>query len=89
MPIGEWANFIAGPLQMPVIDETGLTGKYDFAIDFTSYLPEPGKNMDAARPDATAILKAVLQDELGLKLEGRRAQVDVMVIDSIERPSAN
>ena len=89
MPIREWANFIAGPLQMPVVDETGLTGKYDFVIDFTGYIPEPGKNMDVRRPDATAILKAVLQDQLGLKLEGSRAKVEVMVIDRIEKPSAN
>ncbi|HXE07326.1 MAG TPA: TIGR03435 family protein, partial [Acidobacteriaceae bacterium] len=81
MPIREWANFIAGPLQMPVVDETGLTGKYDFVIDFTGYIPEPGKNMDVARPDATGILKAVLHDQLGLNLDGRRAQVEVMVID--------
>jgi uncharacterized protein (TIGR03435 family) len=89
MPIGEWANFIAGPLQMPVVDETGLTGKYDFVIDFTGYIPEPGKNMDVARPDATGILKAVLHDQLGLNLDGRRAQVEVMVIDRVEKPSAN
>ncbi|HXE08394.1 MAG TPA: TIGR03435 family protein, partial [Acidobacteriaceae bacterium] len=71
------------------VDETGLTGKYDFAIDFTGYIPEPGKNMDVSRPDATAILKAVMQDQLGLKLQGEKARVDVMVIDRIEKPSAN
>jgi uncharacterized protein (TIGR03435 family) len=89
MPIHEFADFISGPLQMPVVDETGLTGKYDFAIDFTPYLPEPGKNMDATRPDATAILKAVMQDELGLKIGARRVQVNVMVIDHVVKPSAN
>jgi len=89
MPIREWANFIAGPLQMPVVDQTGLTGKYDFAIDFTPYLPEPGKNMSDSRPDATALIKIVMHDQLGLDINGRKAQVDVMVVDHIEKPSAN
>ena len=89
MPIQEWANFIAGPLQMPVVDETGLTGKYDFVIDFTGYIPEPGKNMDVARPDATGILKAVLHDQLGLNIDAHKTRVEVMVIDRVEKPSAN
>ena len=89
MPIREWANFIAGPLQMPVVDETGLTGKYDFAIDFTPYLPEPGKNMSASRPDATGLIKAVMHDQLGLNIDARKTQVEVMVIDRVEKPSRN
>ena len=89
MSIREFGDFISGPLQMPVVDETGLTGKYDFAIDFTPYLPAPSKNMDGTKPDTTSILMAALQDELGLKLEARKTQVDVVVIDHVEKPSAN
>jgi uncharacterized protein (TIGR03435 family) len=88
MPIREWANFIAQPLQMPVVDETGLTGKYDFSIDFTPYL-ESGNNMNVSRPDTTALIKVVMHDQLGLNIDGRKANVDVMVIDSVEKPSAN
>jgi uncharacterized protein (TIGR03435 family) len=88
MSIGEWANFIAQPLQMPVVDQTGLTGKYDFAIDFTPYL-DSGKNMDGTRPDATALIKIVMHDQLGLDITGRRTQIDVMVIDRVTKPSAN
>jgi uncharacterized protein (TIGR03435 family) len=89
MPIQEFADFIAGPLQMPVVDATGLTGKYDFAIDFTPYLPEAGRNMDGTRPDTTAILKAAMHDELGLDMQARKTQVEVFVIDRAEKPSAN
>ena len=89
MPIGEFADFIAGPLQMPVVDATGLTGKYDFTLDFTAYLPEAGKNMDGTRPDTTAILKAAMHDELGLDIEARKTAVTVIVVDHVEKPSAN
>jgi uncharacterized protein (TIGR03435 family) len=89
MPIGEFADFLAGPLQMPVVDHTGLTGKYDFDLDFTPYLPEPGKSRDGTRPDTTGILKAALQDELGLKMEAAKTQVEVLVVDRVEKPSAS
>jgi uncharacterized protein (TIGR03435 family) len=87
--IQEFADFISGPLQMPVVDETGLTGRYDFAIDFTPYLPDPAHNMDGTKPDTTGILMAALEGELGLKMESRKTQVEVMVIDHVEKPSAN
>ncbi len=89
MPIGEFADFLSGPLDIPVVDQTGLTGKYDFTIDFTPYLPDPTKNMDGTKPDTTAILKAALNDELGLKMAGGKAPVDVLVIDHVVEPSQN
>ena len=89
MPIGEFADFLSGPLQMPVVDRTGLTGKYDFDLDFTPYLPDPAKNMDGTRPDTTSILKAALNDELGLKMTAGKAPIDVLVVDHVEKPSQN
>ncbi|HEX9201871.1 MAG TPA: TIGR03435 family protein [Acidobacteriaceae bacterium] len=80
------ANLLAGPLQSPVTDETGLNGKYDFAIDFTNYLPEDMKTM---RPDATSVLLTALQGEIGLKLESRKVVVEVLVVDHVEKPSEN
>ena len=35
----EFADYIADPMRSPVVDETGLAGKYDFSVDFTPYLP--------------------------------------------------
>jgi uncharacterized protein (TIGR03435 family) len=89
MPIGEFADFLSGPLQIPVVDHTGLAGKYDFVLDFTPYLPDPARNMDGTRPDTTAILKAAMQDELGIKMTGSTAPVEVLVIDHVEKPSQN
>ena len=71
---------------MPVVDQTGLPGKYDFAIDFTPYLPD-AKNMGPDRPDTTSILMAAMEGELGIKMETRKTQVDIMVIDHVEKPS--
>ncbi len=89
MPVADFADFLSGPLQIPIVDRTGLAGKYDFTLDFTPYLPDPAKNMDGTRPDTTAILKAALKDELGLKMMGGKAPVDVLVVDHVEKPSQN
>lgn len=63
-----------------VQDETGLGGKYDFLLEFS---PDD-KNADDARP---SIHTAV--EQLGLRLEQTRGPVKTVVIDSVERPSAN
>jgi uncharacterized protein (TIGR03435 family) len=88
MTIREWGDYISGPLQMPVVDETGLAGKYDFVLDFTSYLPD-AKNMGPDRPDTTSILMAAMEGELGIKMASGKTQVAVMVIDHVEKPTAN
>jgi len=86
MTMQEWGDFIAGPLEAPVVDKTGLPGRYDFTLDFTSYLPTEERSM---RPELTGIVMAAMQGELGLKLESQKLMVDVMVVDHVDKPSEN
>ena len=77
-------------LDHPVVDQTGLTGKYDFDLEFT---PDEavfggvlGKGVDdAAKPN----LFTAMQQQLGLRMEAARGLVSVAVIDRAERPSEN
>lgn len=93
---------LAGALQgvvldKPVVDQTGLTGKYDFILKFTPDAtqltglgPRPPTPVGAAAdPDAPPDIFTAFQQQLGLKLESTKAQVDVLVIDNVEKPSAN
>lgn len=75
-------NFLTNQLHQLVQDQTGLKGFYDFSL---SWNPETG---DAATSDKPALPTAV-QEQLGLKLSSRKAPVDVLVIDTIHRPSEN
>lgn len=84
--MGEFADFISGPLQTHVVDETGLTGRYDLVLDFTSYFPE---DPSARKAQTSGIIIAALRGELGLKLESRKSEVQVMVVDHVEKPSQN
>jgi uncharacterized protein (TIGR03435 family) len=69
----------------PVIDRTGLTGRYDYTL---KWLPEPGIGPPGppVDPDAPSVFTAV-QEQLGLKLESARGPVEVVVIDRIEKPT--
>ncbi len=70
-----------------VVDNTGLEGYYDFTLTFDRN-PVPPAGTEALPPPGPDIFSAV-QRELGLKLESAKAPVRFLVIDHVERPSAN
>ncbi|HEY6844640.1 MAG TPA: TIGR03435 family protein [Terracidiphilus sp.] len=81
-------------LDRPVVDQTGLTGRFDFSLNWTpddsqfggmgAKVPPPTDTVDAPPNLYTAI-----QEQIGLKLEATRAPADVMVIDNVQKPSSN
>jgi len=77
-------NILEGPTGRYIIDKTGLTGHYDFELRWT---PDDTP-ADSPLVGGPSIFTAV-QEQLGLKLESARAPVDVLVIDSAQRPSEN
>ena len=79
----EFAKFLQWVLDRPVVDQTGLQGKYDFKLTWTKDLA-PATDENAAPGFFTAI-----QEQAGLKVEPSRAQVDVLVVDHAEQPSAD
>ncbi|HWF07288.1 MAG TPA: TIGR03435 family protein [Bryobacteraceae bacterium] len=88
--MGQFASILQRAIVgRPVVDRTGLTGKYDFQLDWKpdetqfdgSLLPAP----NSTYPD----FYAALQTQLGLRLEATRAPVDTVVIDRVERPTEN
>jgi bla regulator protein blaR1 len=84
----------AAVLEKPVLDQTGLSGKWDFTLTWT---PDPtqfaglrnGAAPPPVDPNGPPDLFAAIQQQLGLKLESTKAPVDVLVIDRVEKPSAN
>ncbi len=76
--------------ERPVIDQTGLSGYYDFTLSFAPELP-PGVDPDKLPPefaDRPSLIEAV-REQLGLKLTPQRGPVPYYVIDHVEKPSAN
>jgi len=72
-----------------VLDRTGLTGKYDWDLE---WIPEQGVNVEPSTSadrssDSGVPLFTAIQEQLGLKLESTKGPVDVLVIDHVEQPT--
>jgi uncharacterized protein (TIGR03435 family) len=84
-------------LDRPVVDETALTGKYDFALTFmpndSQFNGHPpvlnGQAPNSEAADASPGLFEAIQQQLGLKLEAQKTAVDIIAIDHAEKPSPN
>jgi uncharacterized protein (TIGR03435 family) len=75
----------------PVIDKTGLSGRYDFTMEWAPTPNGPPPSDAAAAPSDTpgpTSLEA-LRDQLGLKVESTKGPVQLLVIDKVARPSEN
>jgi len=82
-----WATNRFSGVDRAVLDRSGLTGNYDFSLEF-SIAPDPAN--PERRPDEAgpSFIRAV-QEQLGLRLESTSAQIDVIVVEGVSRPSEN
>lgn len=97
VPMNMFANQLANQLGRAVIDKTGLTGRYDFKLEWT---PDESQNalLGPRNPDAPPpppldsggpSIYTAIQEQLGLKLENSRGPVEILVIERVEKPSEN
>jgi uncharacterized protein (TIGR03435 family) len=86
--MNELARRLEPMMRTTVVDETALSGRFDFRLRFS---PEslPGTPAAFAKDDEAPSIFTALEEELGLKLEPRRGQIEMLVIDSAERPIGN
>jgi uncharacterized protein (TIGR03435 family) len=73
-----------GLVDRPVVDQTGLKGRYDFVLKWTFLSAASSEN-----PNAPPDLFGAIREELGLKLQATKVPLEVLVIDAIGAPSAN
>jgi uncharacterized protein (TIGR03435 family) len=95
-PVAALANQLGEALGRSVIDKTGLTGNYDFNLEWTPdegserrMMRAPGSESPAAADAAGPSIFTALQDQLGLKLESTKGPVEILVIERLEKPSEN
>ncbi len=67
----------------PLLDETGLPGRFDFVLKWTPDTATAGEG------DQAPGLFTAMQEQLGLRLEAKRGPVEVLAVEKVERPSAN
>jgi uncharacterized protein (TIGR03435 family) len=76
-------------LDRAVVDQTGLSGTYDFDLEWTPDENQFSGNLPRSAEPTKPSLFAAMQEQLGLRLEAGRGPVSVLVIDRVERPSEN
>ena len=89
--MGDFASMLQrAVLDRPVVDRTGLTGKYDFDLEWAPDESQFDGGVASVAADANAApLFTAIQRQLGLKLVATKGPVDALVVDKAERPSAN
>ena len=75
-----FASYVGNRLGRIVVDRTGLSGAYDFTLEWA---PDPAS--DSAAPSLTTALR----EQLGLRLESQKVPMQVLVIDRLDRPTEN
>jgi uncharacterized protein (TIGR03435 family) len=91
MPFSQFTPYLSPYVNRVIVDRTGLDGRYDIELKWTPESPAQGRGANeppAPDPNAVSIFTA-LQEQLGLRLDSTRETVDVLVIDTLERPTPN
>lgn len=94
--LSEFANFLQRyVLDRPVLNETGIEGRYTFRLDWTpddSQFPGRTDGLRSIPPDRTfepPDLFGAMQSQLGLRMVAKKASAEVLVVDHLERPTPN
>ena len=84
--LASFAQVLERPLGRPVVDKTGLVGVFDISFDF---LARRGPQLRPAEPSEIPELPTALRELLGLELRSATASVEVLVVDSAQKPTPN
>ena len=85
VPLSNFVRNLGGMTGRFVIDKTGLAGPFDLDLQWT---PDQALGAGGALTDGTSLFAAI-QEQLGLRLEAQRAPVEVLIVNSAERPTEN
>jgi uncharacterized protein (TIGR03435 family) len=92
--LDQLTEFLAKELRQPVVDQTGLTGRFNYFLDINAYITDEIRKSEgpngAPPPDAPSIIAQAMQAQLGLKVESKKMPIEILVVDHIEKaPTGN
>jgi uncharacterized protein (TIGR03435 family) len=86
-PVSALVELLSREFRLPVTDQTGLTGKFDFTLEFA---PQAPGALPRETPDEAPNLISAIPQQLGLKVQPKKIPVDVLVIDGADKiPAEN
>jgi uncharacterized protein (TIGR03435 family) len=83
--IAQLISFLSRELRLPIVDQTGLTGRYDYFMDINAYVTDEMRNQSGPPLEAPGIIANALQAQLGLKVEAKKVPLEVLVVDKMEK----
>jgi uncharacterized protein (TIGR03435 family) len=96
VPFQSLTGWLSGVVDRPVLDHTGLTGRFDISLKWTpdeiaaAHTAAPGDPAPSGAPkDLGPSIFTAVREQLGLELKSTKGPVPILVIDSVERPSEN
>jgi uncharacterized protein (TIGR03435 family) len=82
-------SVLSSVLEAQVVDKTGLKDFYNFSLEFENPRLLRTQNGNQPPVDSAPSIFTAVQDQLGLKLDGMKGPVEILVIDHVERPTEN
>jgi len=83
--IAQLITFLSREIRLPIVDQTGLTGRYDYFMDINAYITDEMRNQSGPPVEAPSIIANALQGQLGLKVEAKKTPLEVLVVDKMEK----
>ena len=87
MTVVDIANYLASHVSRPIVDATGLDGRFDLELEFLPSFAQPPSSAQNTDGQTSPALFTALPEQAGLRLESRRVPLEVLVIDHVERPT--
>jgi uncharacterized protein (TIGR03435 family) len=93
VPVSRLSWFLSTQVGRSVIDKTGLTGNYDFTLDWTRDSPSKDQGSDASPAVASDLggpgIMTAVREQLGLRLESEKGATEFLTIEHAEKPAEN
>jgi len=88
--VAQLITFLSREIRQPIVDQTGLTGRYDYFLDINAYVTEEMRNQQGPPVEAPSIIANALKGQLGLQVEAKKTPLEVLVVDKVEKaPTEN
>lgn len=84
VPFAALADALRREMGRPILDRTGLKDRYDFTVTYDQRLSRPDGG-DPALDSSGASIFVALREQLGLRLDSRKAPIEVLVIDTVDK----
>jgi uncharacterized protein (TIGR03435 family) len=92
--LAQLTEFLSREMRQPVVDQTGLTGRFNYFLDISQYITDEMRK--SAGPgggpplEAASVIAQAIQAQLGLKVEPRKVPVEMLIVERIEKtPTEN